>query len=267
MAYQPHRPTLFTNNNNARQSKSCSTVELVRRLAISNSKIIVVFLIGFCVGRKSGGNTQCDCSNNSICNTSNVASGRSETATNRIRKATTAEVATTTTSSSSSSSSSNIETSTSDAAGTIMRLQDIPIRNTSHVDDSGRPIVKQQFLDPFVVPTITGFSIATLQAGQRVKTHDHYNMHEFFYILEGDVIFHMKINDKNPKGDGVGDGKVQDIHVSAGTFLHFPPHAIHGLYVPENSSGSMKMLVAGVVPGDGGGKEEANGAAITKTSR
>ena len=265
MAFQFHRSTLVSNNTNTRQSKSNnSTVDIVRRFVISNSKTIIVFLIGFFVGgrRGKGGITQCDCSNsnNNICNTAN--DGGSES-TKRIRKVTAAAA-------SSKSSSSNIATGASDAAGRIWRLQDIPIRNTSHVDDYGRPIVKQQFLDPFVVPTITGFSIATLQGGQRVKTHDHYNMHEFFYILEGDVIFHMKVNDNNNNENNAkkGDRTVQDVHVTAGTFLHFPPHAIHGLYVPENSAGSMKMLVAGVVPGDGGGKEDGNnGAAKTKTSR
>ena len=115
--------------------------------------------------------------------------------------------------------------------GSIYHLEDTPVRNTSHKDKHGRSVTKQQFLEPFAVPTITGFSVATLKEGQNVPTHEHENMHEFFYILQGTAIFET------------AKGKTQ---VLAGTFLHFAPHEPHGIVVPEDK-GEMKMLVAGVV--------------------
>ena len=119
-------------------------------------------------------------------------------------------------------------------SGSIHRLADTPIRSTSHKDNQGRPITKQQFLEPFQVPTITGYSVATVKTGQQVPVHDHENMHEFFYILEGSATFQTSHGDE---------------HLSAGTFLHFAPHEKHGIVVPENSpDGDMKMVVSGVVP-------------------
>jgi quercetin dioxygenase-like cupin family protein len=116
--------------------------------------------------------------------------------------------------------------------GSIYRIEDIPVRNTAHKDKHGRPVTKQQFLEPFAVPTITGFSVATLKEGQNVPTHEHENMHEFFYILQGTAIF------ETAKGNE---------QVSSGTFLHFAPHEPHGIVVPEDNKGEMKMLIAGVV--------------------
>jgi quercetin dioxygenase-like cupin family protein len=115
--------------------------------------------------------------------------------------------------------------------GSIHRLEDTPVRSTSHEDKHGRPVTKQQFLEPFAVPTITGFSVATLKEGQNVPTHEHESMHEFFYILQGTATF------ETAKGDE---------QVSAGTFLHFAPHEPHGIVVPEDK-GEMKMFIAGVV--------------------
>ena len=50
--------------------------------------------------------------------------------------------------------------------GTIKSLAETPVRNTVHVDELGRPITKQQLLEPFVVPNLVGFSIATFLPGQ-----------------------------------------------------------------------------------------------------
>ena len=117
-------------------------------------------------------------------------------------------------------------------SASIQHLEKIPIRNTSHKDDNGEYIKKQQFLEPFVVPRVTGFSVATLRPGQRVHRHEHENMHEFFYVLEGNGVFF--VNDNKAQGH-------------PGTFLHYPPHSPHEIFVPENSKEEMKMLVAGIV--------------------
>ena len=70
--------------------------------------------------------------------------------------------------------------------GIIATLDDIPVRKTSHVDEQGRPITKQQFLDAFVLPNFVGFSIATFLPGQvMMPPHEHETLYELFYVVEG----------------------------------------------------------------------------------
>ena len=52
------------------------------------------------------------------------------------------------------------------AKGTIKSLAETPVHNTVHVDELGRPITKQQLLEPFVIPNLVGFSVATFLPGQ-----------------------------------------------------------------------------------------------------
>lgn len=70
--------------------------------------------------------------------------------------------------------------------GFITKLSVTPIRNTSHVDDKGRPITKQQLLDAFVLPNFVGFSVATFLPGQTMMPpHEHETLYEIFYVIEG----------------------------------------------------------------------------------
>lgn len=62
--------------------------------------------------------------------------------------------------------------------GLVKTLAETPVRNTSHVDESGRPITKQQLLEPFIIPNCVGFSVATFLPGQvMLPQHEHENMH------------------------------------------------------------------------------------------
>ena len=100
-----------------------------------------------------------------------------------------------------SSSSSSI--ASKEIQSSIKYLKDIPARKTAHTDrNTGNAITKQQFLEPFLVPNVAGFSVATIQRNQTVEMHSHRSMHEFFYVLEGSATFFM-----NGYGDGKGDGK------------------------------------------------------------
>jgi quercetin dioxygenase-like cupin family protein len=121
----------------------------------------------------------------------------------------------------------------STVSGSVHRLDETPIRNTLHKDALGRPITKQQFLEPFVVPHVTGYSVATIRPGQTLQVHEHESMHEFFYILEGRGTFQI--------------GGSKDVPVAPGTFLHLAPHESHGIAVPEDSpDGNLKVLLSGV---------------------
>mmetsp|Transcript_2787 Transcript_2787/g.3366 ORF Transcript_2787/g.3366 Transcript_2787/m.3366 type:complete len:172 (+) Transcript_2787:40-555(+) len=120
--------------------------------------------------------------------------------------------------------------------GIVTRLADTPVRPTSHIDDLGRPITKQQLLEPFVVPNFVGYSVATFKPGQNMMpVHEHESLHEFFYVLEGTGIIQV---------NGV------DHKVSPGTFLHMAPHEPHGIWIPKDNKGDMKMAVCGVVVGE-----------------
>mmetsp|Transcript_12000 Transcript_12000/g.14999 ORF Transcript_12000/g.14999 Transcript_12000/m.14999 type:complete len:180 (+) Transcript_12000:223-762(+) len=116
--------------------------------------------------------------------------------------------------------------------GLVTTLDETPVRKTSHVDEKGRPITKQQLLEPFVVPNFVGYSIATFLPGQTMMpVHEHRSLHEFFYVVEGWGYIQK---------DGV------DHKVEKGWFLHMAPHEKHGIWVPEDAEGPLKMAVCGV---------------------
>lgn len=118
-------------------------------------------------------------------------------------------------------------------SGSIHRLADAPVRNTSHYDADNQPITKQQLIEPFDVPNLAGFSVATLLPGQRVNSHDHRSMHEFFFILEGKALFTI-------------EGK--ETLVEKGTMVHVTPHEYHQLDAPHDSS--VIMLMSGITVED-----------------
>jgi quercetin dioxygenase-like cupin family protein len=115
--------------------------------------------------------------------------------------------------------------------GSVLRLSQIPSRPTSHSDEQGRPITKQQLVDPFVVPNLAGISIATLLPNQRLSSHQHDTMHEFFYVVSGTGV--LQIN-------GV------DHLLAAGSFVHAVPGERHSFWVPPESQQVLEMVMCGV---------------------
>jgi len=119
--------------------------------------------------------------------------------------------------------------------GFVTNLDQIPPRNTVHVDEKGRPVTKQQLLEPFVLPNLVGFSIATFLPGQTMMpVHEHESLHELFYVIEGTGTIQI---------DNV------DHSVRPGTFLHVTPGEKHGIWVPEDANAPLKMVVTGVTVG------------------
>jgi quercetin dioxygenase-like cupin family protein len=118
--------------------------------------------------------------------------------------------------------------------GIVVNLNELPMRPTSHKDEQGRPVLKQQLLEPFAAPRVTGFSVATLQPNQRVERHAHANMHEFFYVIKGQGSV-IQVNDK-------------DHIVQEGTFVWVPPGDSHAVYT--TSMDDLLMLVVGVTTDD-----------------
>jgi len=98
--------------------------------------------------------------------------------------------------------------------GSVLNLDDLPYKSTVHNDKQGSPIRKKQFIQPFVIPNLSGFQVATLTDGQTVETHDHESMHEIFYVLSGLGTFDV---------DGVA------LSVSPGTMVHLAPHEKHSI--------------------------------------
>jgi mannose-6-phosphate isomerase-like protein (cupin superfamily) len=152
--------------------------------------------------------------------------------------------------------------------GVFKTLAETPVRNTVHVDEVGRPITKQQLLEPFVIPNCVGFSVATFLPGQvMLPQHEHESMHvSSFSIISVCVCLYCQedINDLHLYHDyvltrkelfyvveGTGFFKIEDkeIKVAPGTFLHIAPKEAHGVWVPKESEGPLKMIVTGVTVG------------------
>lgn len=95
--------------------------------------------------------------------------------------------------------------------------------------------MKQQLLAAFVVPDFVGYSVATFEAGQEMMPpHEHENLHEFFYVLDGTGIISI-------------DGVEQDM--KQGSFYHLAPHERHGIRVSNDATQAMKLAVFGVTVG------------------
>lgn len=114
----------------------------------------------------------------------------------------------------------------------MLHLSDIPFRPTSHVDDQGLAIMKQQFVEPFAIPRMTGFSVATFRPGQKVKEHAHENMVEIFYVLSG--LGFVKINEKVTQ-------------LTTGHFFAVVPGESHSLWVDASESQDMQVALYGVI--------------------
>jgi quercetin dioxygenase-like cupin family protein len=136
----------------------------------------------------------------------------------------------------------NVETEESNKApvlakqhGSVLRLSEIPSRPTHHFDEQGRPITRQQLVDPFVVPTFAGLSVATLLPNQRVSSHQHDTMHEFFYVVSGTGVLQLNGDDRHS--------------LAAGSFVHSVPGERHSFWTLPESQEAMKMIVFGVTTG------------------
>lgn len=144
------------------------------------------------------------------------------------------------------SSSTSLRSGGSSGIHSFVRQYDeLPTRDTAHTDKiDGRPITKRQFLDPFVVPTVAGISVATIEPGQTVAMHSHTTMHEFFYVLEGSAVFRVVVQGNE---DG-GNGQQQQYNVRPGSFAYFSPPDRHEIHVAADSpDGDLKVLLVGVV--------------------
>ena len=118
--------------------------------------------------------------------------------------------------------------------GFIAHINDIPPRSSSHVDPQGRPITKQQLVEPFDIPNIAGFSVAALSLKQTMDVHAHESMVEFFYILSG-----------------VGSVIINGVEtaLSPGTFVQVVPGEYHGFQVAESETQDLRMILCGVATG------------------
>ena len=120
--------------------------------------------------------------------------------------------------------------------GQVSYIDDIPVRSTVHVDEKGREITKQQFIEPFVIPNFAGFSVAKFLPGQTMlPPHEHETMHEIFYVLSGSGVF--QINEV-------------DHEINPGSFLHIAPKERHGIWVPDDFPDPLKMVVIGIAVGE-----------------
>ena len=98
--------------------------------------------------------------------------------------------------------------------------------------------MKQQLIEPFEIPNIAGFSVATLRPGQTVTEHVHESMIEAFFVLSGQGT--ISINQ-------------HETSISTGHFILVVPGERHSLWVDNVASGEssqdMVFLVLGIAEG------------------
>jgi Cupin domain len=82
------------------------------------------------------------------------------------------------------SRTSNVWTSQQQPHSTVTRLETVlPRQSSAHAG-----IYKQQLIEAFGVhPLLAGISVATLRSGQSIPRHVHESMHEFFFVLQGNL--------------------------------------------------------------------------------
>lgn len=110
--------------------------------------------------------------------------------------------------------------------GSVLHLEDLPFKSTSHAG-----ISKKQFIEPFAVPNLSGFQVATLPAGQSVQSHEHKTMHEIFYVISGKAIFTVNAVDHEAK---------------TGTMIHLAPHERHSILALECPDGDLVIAYFGI---------------------
>ena len=118
--------------------------------------------------------------------------------------------------------------------GSLVHISQVARRSTSHVDGKGRPITKQQLLDPFEIPSITGVSVATVKAGQTISQHSHESMVELFYVLSG---------------SGTVDIDEKQTRISKGHFIEVVPGERHSFSVDPTAAEDLIMILCGIATG------------------
>jgi hypothetical protein len=149
--------------------------------------------------------------------------------------------------------------SATSSSSRVIRLQDVPLKSTSHVyGPQGRPIAKQQLVDPFtLVNNLAGISVTSLLPGQSVTRHAHDSMHEFFYILDGDGL--VDISNSSSSGNNDAESNISAsssssssswMSVSKGSLVYAAEREAHAFHVPENASQPMQMIFFGLTTND-----------------
>ena len=151
----------------------------------------------------------------------------------------------------------------------VIHLNDLPLKSTSHVDAQGRPITKQQLIDPFtLVDNLAGISVTSLLPGQSVTRHSHDSMHEFFYILDGQGLVQIDNDDiisNNNNSSSSGNDNAESNNaslssssssssstssswrsISKGSLVYAAEQEAHAFHVPENASQPLQMIFFGL---------------------
>lgn len=111
---------------------------------------------------------------------------------------------------------------------TIQFAQHVPFRKTVHGTD------KQQLVEEFSVhPDLAGISMALILQGQTIQRHVHENMHEFFYVFEGEVDITVEYS----------PGRSITNQCPYGCFFHAVPGEPHEFSVRATAPNYAKMIV------------------------
>jgi quercetin dioxygenase-like cupin family protein len=101
----------------------------------------------------------------------------------------------------------------------IINAADVPWTKTSHAGVGE----KQQLVSAFSHHSnLAGISIGRMQPGERIVSHVHSDMHEYFFVLSGKVYFDLESNETSELCQG-------------GLFVHAAPGVAHSLWVANDA--------------------------------
>jgi mannose-6-phosphate isomerase-like protein (cupin superfamily) len=141
------------------------------------------------------------------------------------------------------SHSRNVPTSRQRQHSTVTRLEAVPLQSSAH---SG--VYKQQFIEEFTVhPLLAGLSVATLRPGQSIPRHVHPTMHEFFFVLQGNLSIEVEeMSSDSSSLDPTVTTRRYDCGVDC--LFHAVPGEPHAFaVVPHNATSNVQVLLVQLV--------------------
>jgi mannose-6-phosphate isomerase-like protein (cupin superfamily) len=138
-----------------------------------------------------------------------------------------------------SSTPPSVPTSRQRQHSTVTRLEAVPLQSSAH---SG--VYKQQFIEEFTVhPLLAGLSVATLRPGQSIPRHVHPTMHEFFFVLQGNLSIEVEeMSSDSSSLDPTVTTRRYDCGVDC--LFHAVPGEPHAFaVVPHNATSNVQGLL------------------------
>jgi mannose-6-phosphate isomerase-like protein (cupin superfamily) len=132
------------------------------------------------------------------------------------------------------------------ATSTVTRLETVlPRQSSAHAG-----IYKQQLIEEFSVhPLLAGISVATLRRGQSIPRHVHATMHEFFFVLQGNLSIAVEesssldLSSLDPTTSAATTTTTRRYECGVDCLFHAVPGEPHSFAVPHNATNDVQVLL------------------------